>query len=230
MPDIKAGESRDDYVARCVPYVIKKEGATQKQALGKCYGMYDHYTKNEDIVIRLSRMIGDCGTVTGDIATNTAKGVINTGCPDGFTWDKNKERCVKKANEEIDWIFYEGYADDFLKELRYYNSEVTKPSHVKKKDADDFAKRLGLKKDVFWQAVNRIKNKAFKKPVIDKDGYMIDSTLIGGAYIGSAGNIAGSGQTRTVGDRKGEINVLTRKPRPLKWSDILGIYVPDYLE
>jgi hypothetical protein len=152
MPDIKPGESRDDYVARCVPYVIKKEGATQKQALGKCYGMYNHYTKNEDIVIRLSRMLGD-ETITGDIATNTSKGLLNTGCPDGYTWDKKKERCIQN-----------------------------------------------------------------------------ESTVLGGAYIGSAGNIAGSGQTRVVGKRDGEIEILTRKPRPLKWSNLFGIYIPDFEE
>ena len=39
--------------------------------------------------------------------------------------------------------------------------------------------------------------------------------------------ITGSGQTRIVGRRDGEIEVLTRKPRPLKWNKLLGGYLPD---
>lgn len=138
MPEVKAGESQKDYLARCIPYLMDKENKKQDQAIAICYSMYDR--KNEDIVLRLNRLIGD-ETVTGDIATNTA------GCL--------KKKKKKKTNE---------------------------------------------------------------------------STVIGGAYVDSASNVAGSGQTRTVGDRKGEIDVLTRKPRPLKWSDLLGLYVPDTTE
>ena len=35
----KPGQSKDDYLAECIPYVIK-EGATQEQAAGKCYGIW----------------------------------------------------------------------------------------------------------------------------------------------------------------------------------------------
>jgi cation transport regulator ChaB len=45
MPEIKPGESEDDYVARCIPYVIKNEGATPEQAAGKCHGMYRSHQK-----------------------------------------------------------------------------------------------------------------------------------------------------------------------------------------
>jgi len=46
MPKIRKGESQSAYVGRCVPKVMKEgktpgasSGTTQKQALGKCYGM-----------------------------------------------------------------------------------------------------------------------------------------------------------------------------------------------
>ena len=39
MPSVKKGEKRNDYVGRCVPEV-KKEGRSQKAAVGKCEGMY----------------------------------------------------------------------------------------------------------------------------------------------------------------------------------------------
>lgn len=40
MPTVKKGESRSEYVARCVP-IAMKEGKTQRQAVGKCEGMYN---------------------------------------------------------------------------------------------------------------------------------------------------------------------------------------------
>jgi hypothetical protein len=39
MPKVKKGESRNEYVGKCVPEVIK-EGKSQKAAVGKCEGMY----------------------------------------------------------------------------------------------------------------------------------------------------------------------------------------------
>lgn len=42
MPTPHKGESRSDFVKRCIP-IVMKEGATQEQAVGKCEGMYTHY-------------------------------------------------------------------------------------------------------------------------------------------------------------------------------------------
>jgi len=42
--------------------------------------------------------------------------------------------------------------------------------------------------------------------------------------------IAGSSQTRVIGRRDGEIEVLTRKPRPLHFNRLLGAYLPDGYE
>ena len=44
MPEPKSGESEQDFVSRCVP-IVMHEGATQDQALGKCYGIYRNATK-----------------------------------------------------------------------------------------------------------------------------------------------------------------------------------------
>jgi hypothetical protein len=40
MPSVKKGESRNSYVGRCIPEA-KKEGKSQKAAVGKCEGMYN---------------------------------------------------------------------------------------------------------------------------------------------------------------------------------------------
>jgi len=37
----KPGQSKDDYIAECIPYAIK-EGKTQEEAAGMCYGMWDN--------------------------------------------------------------------------------------------------------------------------------------------------------------------------------------------
>ena len=49
MPAIKPGESENDYVARCIPYVIKHEGLDQRRAAGKCFGMFRNAKKSESI-------------------------------------------------------------------------------------------------------------------------------------------------------------------------------------
>jgi len=45
MPAVKPGESRNDYVKRCVSYVVEHEGLTTTQAVGKCEGMYTEHAK-----------------------------------------------------------------------------------------------------------------------------------------------------------------------------------------
>lgn len=48
MPKVKPGESRSDYVSRCVRTVMD-EGLTREQAVGRCEGMYDsHLEKSMD--------------------------------------------------------------------------------------------------------------------------------------------------------------------------------------
>ena len=45
MPQPKEGEKQSDYISRCVKQVMA-EGATQEQALGKCYGMFRQAKKS----------------------------------------------------------------------------------------------------------------------------------------------------------------------------------------
>lgn len=42
----KQGESRKDFMGRCVPYLIKEEGKTPDQAKGQCHGMWKSSKKN----------------------------------------------------------------------------------------------------------------------------------------------------------------------------------------
>ena len=39
MPKPRKNEKRKDYIARCVPIVVR-EGLTPRQAVGRCHGMW----------------------------------------------------------------------------------------------------------------------------------------------------------------------------------------------
>jgi cation transport regulator ChaB len=43
MPSIEKGESESDYVKRCIPYCINKEGLSPDAAAAKCHGMYKEH-------------------------------------------------------------------------------------------------------------------------------------------------------------------------------------------
>jgi len=65
MPKPLPNESKSDYVSRCIEYVVKNEGVEQKAAIGKCYGLWEHFHKNnvtEKIDVFLEQ-----GTITPDI-------------------------------------------------------------------------------------------------------------------------------------------------------------------
>lgn len=48
MPKVKKGESKEEYLQRAIPQMIKKEGVSQHHAVGKAIGMYNSsQNKNE---------------------------------------------------------------------------------------------------------------------------------------------------------------------------------------
>lgn len=53
-----------------------------------------------------------------------------------------------------------------------------------------------------------------------------ESTSVFGTYGNDNVTVAGSGQTRVAGDKENEIEVLKRQPRPMRFNDLLGIYLP----
>jgi hypothetical protein len=68
MPDVKKGESQKDYVARCIPTVLKEGTAKdQKQAAAICFSKYSQHqkkmrkTKGEQIVEALGKWLNRNG-------------------------------------------------------------------------------------------------------------------------------------------------------------------------
>ena len=47
MPEIKPDMTEQEWMEICIPYLIKKEGKTQKEAQGQCYGMWEQHQKNK---------------------------------------------------------------------------------------------------------------------------------------------------------------------------------------
>lgn len=39
MPRKRKNETRQDYISRAIPYLMKKEGLSQKAAVGKAHGL-----------------------------------------------------------------------------------------------------------------------------------------------------------------------------------------------
>jgi len=43
MPKPQKGEAKGHYISRCIHYIVHREGKSRKEAIGKCYGMYEQY-------------------------------------------------------------------------------------------------------------------------------------------------------------------------------------------
>lgn len=48
MPAVKAGETRKQYISRCIAHYVKK-GKTTNQAAGQCYGMWKQHKKGKKV-------------------------------------------------------------------------------------------------------------------------------------------------------------------------------------
>lgn len=230
MPSIKPGESEKDYVGRCIPYVIKKEGLDQKQAAGKCFGIYRN--KNEsNIIKKIDMMLGDQTTSANVDMTQGPYGVNLF----GMRYKKKK----KKVKGELGYTVHENKVsfdqkkmmklikkDKFLKSVykpgmslkTLFNTYVLGDTSMEKEYLNE-AKYVTAKR----------KGKEMKIPndpkVIKKYkdmGYEILESIFGATLYG----IEGSQQTRAVGDYNQSIEVLKRSPRPIRFSKLLGGFIP----
>jgi len=57
MPYPKAGESKQEYISRCIPYMIKNEGKEKDQAVAMCYAFWKEYgPKSEET--KMDKVLG----------------------------------------------------------------------------------------------------------------------------------------------------------------------------
>jgi hypothetical protein len=176
-------------------------------------------SKNEDILKKLNIFLGD-ETVAGDVAINTAKGHIDVisrqkphgvndnGCPKGQTWDKEKKACVPMNEAKLPSA------------MKQFMNDPLYAAVMKAKNRKEFDKALDTLKSI--RGSNAV-SQLIKAAKTSKN--IKESTTVFGTYGNDNVRVAGSGQTRAVGAEDGEIEVLRRNPRPLKFSELLGQYI-----
>jgi hypothetical protein len=83
MPDVKPNEKQSEFISRCVKEVMN-EGKPQKEALGKCYGIYRQAKKSiikniyNKILKQLSSDNGGEALIPQNLAGNKKKNGKNT--------------------------------------------------------------------------------------------------------------------------------------------------------
>jgi len=76
MPKPKEGESKKQYIPRCVSYLVKKEGKKQKQALAICFAMWNGANEGNDIEEKIQILINEA-TITTDVEQNLTPGNVD---------------------------------------------------------------------------------------------------------------------------------------------------------
>ena len=139
--------------------------------------------------------------------------------------DKNTfiSRCIETEIDEygkeskqaaaICYSYWEKANEDVVKKLDRLISDETTTS--------DIALPPG-------QVIGMTYRKKKKKNKLGTETVVHETTYAAGSQ--AVPTIVGSGQTRIIGRRGGEIEVLTRKPRPLHFNKLLGAYLPDGFE
>lgn len=199
-----------------------------------------------DIINKIDKLLGDetGATMTGNVATNLAKGHVDViggvrrgvssigyQCPKGQVWDKSTRKCVPSKNESArspkagDKFEYKGKKLTIVK----VGSGMGHDKYITVQfDNEKHRREISMK--------NFFKGNEFK--------YIGESSVVGGSYLaGSTVNIVGSGQTRVWGDRLRWMIDLDRKEpvekevsdktkqniemrKGLQFNNILGAYVP----
>ena len=113
-PDIKPNESEDDYLTRCIPFVIRNEGLDGTAAAGKCRGMFQSNKKTNK---RFNLGIGSLINIESDPSEEK---VLTT-----------KFFPVEKASEELQFvtgIVLEPEVEDGQGDI-YDEEEIRKAAH-----------------------------------------------------------------------------------------------------
>jgi hypothetical protein len=191
-----------------------------------------------DITNKIDILIQD-EISTGDVSTNTAKGhidVVGGKCPDGQVYDRIKKVCIPKKNESSSIQkrkFFE-LGRKVQDELHKIRADYFKP---KDKDFSKVAKTLKITKKEAIRAWNFF--------TWGDEALLPESSVVGATYISGNSNIAGSGQTRIWGVKRGIITDLSRKEpvtdekddptetnilgrKGLKFDKKSGSYIPDF--
>lgn len=101
MPEPRPGESKDEYISRCIPFLMKKEGKEQKQAAAICYSIWER--KNEmNVIDKIDKILNEV-SITG-FERIKLKDIIRKLYPDGKYSTKPAELAFVEMDPELDTI------------------------------------------------------------------------------------------------------------------------------
>jgi hypothetical protein len=66
MPTPNSNETKQQFVSRCIEYMMKEGGREQKQCIAICYSIWDNKDK-KNVSEKINRILGEQGTVTKDV-------------------------------------------------------------------------------------------------------------------------------------------------------------------
>lgn len=85
MPTPKEGESKQDFISRCIP-IVMDEGHTQEEAKGKCYGLWENHQKSAEGIVRRVGLEPIRSFKTADGKTRYRAHAVRFGNEDELDW------------------------------------------------------------------------------------------------------------------------------------------------
>jgi len=110
MPTPKPKETQQEFISRCISYVIKEEGLDKDQAAGKCYGIWRQHKKKKKSGEMIRRPLA---AIESDEETGLYKGyAILWGDPErrdmyNTYFRKDGEYCLDWY-KELPWLYHHG--------------------------------------------------------------------------------------------------------------------------
>jgi len=115
MPEVKQGESEQEWLGRCIPYQLNENPDMEKdQAAAICYSMYEKSKKNEEVTMSIIDKIDRILTEDVDIE-NFIRRSLNTPKSQDAVWKMVKTKFKDDADrDEFDEIWDSFVDDDYL--------------------------------------------------------------------------------------------------------------------
>jgi hypothetical protein len=67
MPKPNRNETKQEYITRCIPYMIENEGKERDQAVAMCYSFWEQYQKEDkDIIAKIEDFLAEDGNADKD--------------------------------------------------------------------------------------------------------------------------------------------------------------------
>lgn len=145
MPEVKQGESEQEWLGRCIPYQLNENPDMEKdQAVAICYSMYEKSKKTNESVEKLIDRI-DYLLINEEVNINMVKREIEI----------EKKKLISKAKR---WGLKENWGQDIVRKLENkYHMQMSKDDSIREliNDFDEWCSNVDdndLKESVLTEA------------------------------------------------------------------------------